>query len=133
MVAGVRDDGCARLDEIAFDLLYEDHASASERALIGDLLVKAFGWRHRPTAGNRAAPPQHGAPARLHAASSTLPCARVGWRPARWRPDGLQAELRSTRGTSVRFRRCGRPSGLATVRNRAGDWRLRRQSTRGRT
>jgi len=49
MVARVRDDGCARLDEIAFDLLYEDHASASERALIGDLLVKAFGWRHRPT------------------------------------------------------------------------------------
>ena len=39
MAAGVRDDGCARLDEIAFDLLYEDHASASERALIGDLLV----------------------------------------------------------------------------------------------
>lgn len=49
MVARVRDDERARLDEIAFELLYEDHASASERALIGDLLVKAFGWRHRPT------------------------------------------------------------------------------------
>jgi hypothetical protein len=34
MVANER----ARLDEIAFELLYEDHASASERALIGDLL-----------------------------------------------------------------------------------------------
>ena len=49
MVARVRDDERARLDEIAFELLYEDHAGASERALIGDLLVKAFGWRHRPT------------------------------------------------------------------------------------
>jgi GNAT superfamily N-acetyltransferase len=49
MVARVCDDERARLDEIAFELLYEDHASASERALIGDLLVKAFGWRHRPT------------------------------------------------------------------------------------
>jgi GNAT superfamily N-acetyltransferase len=48
MVARVGDEGCARLDEIAFELLYEDHASAGERALIGDLLVKGFGWRHRP-------------------------------------------------------------------------------------
>lgn len=122
MVARVRDDGCARLDEIAFDLLYEDHASASEWALIGDLLVKAFGWRHRPTRLATALRrrttvrqrgytlhPQH---YRVLAwAGDQLVGARMVCRPSCDPP----------RGTSVRFRRCGRPSGLATARNRAGD------------
>jgi predicted N-acetyltransferase YhbS len=49
VVNGLRGDERAGLDAIAFRLMQEDQVRAVERALIGDLLVEAFGWRHRPT------------------------------------------------------------------------------------
>src|SRR5690349_6871125 len=45
---GVREPGYAELGEIVFQLLVEEQVSSVERALVGDLLVGGFGWRHRP-------------------------------------------------------------------------------------
>jgi GNAT superfamily N-acetyltransferase len=47
-VDGLRGEGHAGLDAITFELVDENEAGAAQRALIGDLLVEAFGWRHRP-------------------------------------------------------------------------------------
>lgn len=41
-VEGVGPDG------IEFELSLEEDVDAAERALVGDLLVEGFGWRHRP-------------------------------------------------------------------------------------
>ena len=38
-----------RFDDVAFELVGEDQITSAERALIGNLLVDGFGWRHRPT------------------------------------------------------------------------------------
>jgi len=40
----------AELDGIVFQLLFEEQVSSLERALVGDLSVDGFGWRHRPRA-----------------------------------------------------------------------------------